>query len=118
MPNQTIDELSKIFKLLANKQRLTILTLLRQHSYTVGELMGELGMEQSAVSHQLKALRDAQVVTTRREGRQVFYTLNDSHILTLLDNAQHHVEHVLKHQTHQEAMADEHRRQHDQEQHR
>lgn len=53
MKKEAIIELEKIFKLLGNKQRLIILELLRERSYSVSEIINSLGMEQSAVSHQL-----------------------------------------------------------------
>lgn len=101
------EQLSVIFKLLANPQRLRILTLLREGPHNVSELVDETGMEQSALSHQLRMLRNAQVVTAEKQGRQVYYELVDSHILTLLDNARKHVVHVLDHMTHDEAIAQE-----------
>lgn len=101
------EQLSVIFKLLANPQRLRILTLLREGPHNVSELVDETGMEQSALSHQLRMLRNAQVVTAEKQGRQVYYELVDSHILTLLDNARKHVVHVLDHMTHDEAIAKE-----------
>ena len=70
-------------------------SLLQERSYTVSEIVAQLDMEQSAVSHQLKVLREAQLVTTQRQGRLVLYCLSDSHILILLDNALKHVDHVF-----------------------
>lgn len=95
MNKKSITELEKIFKVLGNRQRLTILALLQERSYTVSEIVAQLDMEQSAVSHQLKVLREAQLVTTQRQGRLVLYCLSDSHILILLDNALKHVDHVF-----------------------
>ena len=95
MNKKSITELEKIFKVLGNRQRLTILALLQERSYTVSEIVAQLDMEQSAVSHQLKVLREAQLVTTQRQGRLVLCCLSDSHILILLDNALKHVDHVF-----------------------
>lgn len=95
MDQKLIIETEKIFKLLGNKQRLAILVLLRAHEYTVSEIIDILDMEQSAVSHQLKLLREAQLVQPKRDGRKVVYALSDSHVLTLLKNAMDHVEHRL-----------------------
>lgn len=97
MNKKTIIELEQIFKILGNRQRLTILALLQARPYTVSEIIAQLDMEQSAVSHQLKVLREAQLVTTQRQGRLVLYCLSDSHILILLDNALKHVDHVFDH---------------------
>lgn len=90
-----IIELEQIFKILGNKQRLKILELLRERSYAVSEMIALLNMEQSAVSHQLKILREAELVKTQRHGREIVYCLSDSHILILLDNALKHVTHVF-----------------------
>ncbi|CAK1232938.1 metalloregulator ArsR/SmtB family transcription factor [Fructobacillus evanidus] len=98
-------ELSIIFKLLGSERRLAILALLRDKPCSVSEIVDQLSMEQSAVSHQLQMLREAQVVTVEKVGRSVYYQLNDSHILTLLNNAEHHVDHVLRQMSHEEAVA-------------
>ncbi|MDR3241637.1 MAG: metalloregulator ArsR/SmtB family transcription factor [Lactobacillaceae bacterium] len=108
MKKEAINELEQIFKLLGNKQRLTILELLRERAYSVSEIVAALQMEQSAVSHQLKLLREAQLVQTKKQGREVLYCLSDSHVLILLDNAMHHVDHVLLHETHEEYKAEHH----------
>lgn len=97
MKKEFIIELEQIFKVLGNKQRLTILELLRERSYSVSEIINILNMEQSAVSHQLKVLREAQLVQTTRKGREILYCLSDSHILILLDNALKHVSHAFQH---------------------
>lgn len=98
MKTEMIDELEQIFKLLGNRTRLKIITLLREHTYNVKELVAALEMEQSAVSHQLKLLREAQLVQTTKRGRTVYYYLADSHILILLDNALIHMDHVRRHE--------------------
>ncbi|MCM0582085.1 winged helix-turn-helix transcriptional regulator [Weissella diestrammenae] len=101
MKKEAINELEQIFKLLGNKQRLTILELLRVRAYRVSEIVDVMQMEQSAISHQLKLLREAQLVQTKKQGREVLYCLTDSHILKLLDNAMQHVNHVLLHESHE-----------------
>lgn len=107
MQKRILEELSHIFKLLSAEKRLAILMLLQERTYTVSELVEELGMEQSAVSHQLKALREEQVVTDEKVGRTVTYRLTDSHIIDLLENAEEHVGHLVKNETHAEWLADE-----------
>ncbi len=79
---------------LATPSRLLILTALRQSPYPVGELAAAVGMEQSAVSHQLRLLRALGLVTGRRDGRRVVYRLYDDHVAQLLDQAVHHIEHL------------------------
>jgi DNA-binding transcriptional ArsR family regulator len=82
---------------LATPSRLLILTALRQadaSGISVTELATAVGMEQSAVSHQLRLLRALGLVTGRREGRRVVYRLYDDHVAQLLDQAVHHIEHL------------------------
>jgi DNA-binding transcriptional ArsR family regulator len=74
--------------------RLLILSHLRQGAATVSELTTAIGMEQSAVSHQLRLLRMMGMVTATRSGRTVRYALFDSHVAALLDEAVFHAEHL------------------------
>lgn len=79
---------------LATPSRLLILTQLRQGPCPVGELAGRIGMEQPAVSHQLRLLRALGLVTGTRQGRHIVYALYDTHVAQLLDEAVYHVEHL------------------------
>lgn len=76
---------------LSAASRVHILGLLRQAPHTVGELTDAIGMEQSAVSHQLRVLREHRLVRARREGRKRVYELYDEHVALLLDEAMRHV---------------------------
>lgn len=79
---------------LAAPSRLLILGRLRAGPCSVNELADRVGMEQSAVSQQLRVLRHLGLVISERRGRQVFYGLHDSHVAELLDQAVFHVEHL------------------------
>jgi DNA-binding transcriptional ArsR family regulator len=79
---------------LANPGRLRIVDRLRHGSLTVGELVTALDMEQSAVSHQLRHLRDLGFVSARRHGRHISYQLFDDHVADLVDQALSHAEHL------------------------
>lgn len=79
---------------LAAPSRLLILGQLRTGPCSVNELADRVGMEQSAVSQQLRVLRLLGLVISERRGRQVFYGLHDSHVAQLLDQAIFHVEHL------------------------
>ncbi|ATL69309.1 ArsR/SmtB family transcription factor [Nocardia terpenica] len=79
---------------LATPSRLLILTELRQGPLPVTELAEAVGMEQSAVSHQLRLLRNLGLVTGARTGRSIIYSLYDSHVAQLLDEAVYHIEHL------------------------
>lgn len=79
---------------LATPSRLRILTRLRQSPCPVGKLADAIGMEQSAVSHQLRLLRVLGLVTGIRQGRHTVYALYDDHVAALLDEAIYHIEHL------------------------
>ena len=76
---------------LATPSRLQILAVLRSGPRTVSEIIAVVGMEQSAVSHQLRVLRDNGVVSVERRGRERLYGLRDRHIAKLLDHARRHL---------------------------
>lgn len=79
---------------LATPSRLLILTELRQGPRSVTALAETVGMEQSAVSHQLRLLRHLGLVTGTRTGRNIVYRLYDNHVAQLLDEAVYHSEHL------------------------
>lgn len=79
---------------LATPSRLMILTELRQGPLPVSALADAIGMEQSAVSHQLRLLRNLGLVTGTRTGRSIVYSLYDNHVAQLLDEAIYHSEHL------------------------
>lgn len=74
--------------------RLLILARLRESPCTVTELTAAVGMEQSAVSHQLRLLRTMGLVASARTGRNITYCLYDDHVASLLDEAIYHAEHL------------------------
>jgi ArsR family transcriptional regulator, nickel/cobalt-responsive transcriptional repressor len=79
---------------LATPSRLLILTELRQGPLAVTELAETIGLEQSAVSHQLRLLRNLGLVVGARTGRSIVYSLYDNHVAQLLDEAIYHSEHL------------------------
>ncbi|AOR35765.1 transcriptional regulator [Streptomyces fodineus] len=79
---------------LATPSRLLILSRLREGPCAATELATEVGMEQSACSHQLRLLRNLGLVVGRRQGRSVIYALYDNHVAELLDQAVYHIEHL------------------------
>ncbi len=86
--------LAGIFKALSDPTRLRIISALAEREFCVGDLAEALGMEQSAVSHQLGDMRDMGLVRSHREGRHVYYRLDDEHVADLyaqgLAHAKHH----------------------------
>lgn len=84
----------RLLKGFADPTRLRLLWLLRGGEVGVQVLVEALGMSQSAVSHQLRLLRDARLVAARRSGRRVYYRLSDEHVRSLLENAVSHGDEV------------------------
>jgi DNA-binding transcriptional ArsR family regulator len=85
---------ANVMQALAVPSRVQILGCLRNGSSTVGELVEAVGMTQSAVSHQLRVLREMRLVFAEKQGRQVLYSLHDDHVASLLDEVVFHVEHL------------------------
>jgi DNA-binding transcriptional ArsR family regulator len=85
---------ARTLQALATPSRLLILTRLRQGPCAVRELAEAIGMEQSAVSHQLRLLRTLGLVSDSRHGRRIVYSLYDNHVAMLLDEAVYHIEHL------------------------
>jgi len=85
--------LADLFGALSDPTRLRIISVLLDGEMNVGEIAAQLTMTESAVSHQLRGLRQMRLVRGRREGRQVFYSLDDDHVAKLyrmgLDHAEH-----------------------------
>jgi ArsR family transcriptional regulator, nickel/cobalt-responsive transcriptional repressor len=86
--------LATTLQALASPSRLLILDRLRRAPSTVGDLAGSIGMEQPAVSQQLRILRNLGLVTGERTGRSMVYELYDDHVAELLDQAIYHAEHL------------------------
>lgn len=87
-----LQEAIKLLKGFADPTRLRILSLLRVGEVCVHQLVEALEMSQSAVSHQLRALRRARLVTSTKRGRHVYYRLVDDHVRAMLDSVLSHSE--------------------------
>jgi DNA-binding transcriptional ArsR family regulator len=87
-------QVAETMQALATPSRVLILARLQQGACSVGELAAAVGMEQSAVSHQLRVLRHLRLVVAERRGRNVLYWLHDSHVGVLLQEATNHVAHL------------------------
>lgn len=88
---ETIQSISKLFKVISDPTRLSILFLLQKKEKSVGNIALALDMEQSAISHQLKTLKDSRLVKARREGKSMVYSLDDPHVFSLLKQVLTHV---------------------------
>lgn len=92
--DKTLYKLSEIFKCLSDPTRLKIIKSLLQEEKNVSTISEEIEMEQSATSHQLKKLRDLKLIKSRKSGREVYYSLDDYHVVDLLTSGLEHVEHT------------------------
>lgn len=86
-------DIAELFKVFGDSTRIRILYALNESELCVCDLSAELNMKQPAISHQLKILRQAKLVTGRREGKTVFYSLADDHVKTIIAQG---LEHVLE----------------------
>lgn len=84
-------DLADFFKVIGDSTRLQLLMALQQHEMCVSDLANVLDMTKSAISHQLKALRLSKLVKTRKEGKTVYYSLDDDHIYTILKMSMDHI---------------------------
>jgi DNA-binding transcriptional ArsR family regulator len=89
----TANRLSELFKALGDPTRLRIISLLLENEVCVHTLETVLGMSQSAISHQLRVLRQLNLVRFRKEGRHVYYALDDEHVRDLFKQGLLHVKH-------------------------
>lgn len=85
-------EMAELFKMFGDSTRIKILSVLFEGEKCVQEITEATGSSQSAVSHQLRLLKQARLVRSRRNGKQVCYTLADDHVKTILGMAKEHLE--------------------------
>ena len=90
-PEETLYDLAELFKVFGDSTRIRILFVLFEAEVCVCDLAEALGMTQSAVSHQLKSLKQNKLVKSRREGKSIFYSLADGHVRTIIDQGIEHV---------------------------
>ena len=87
----TLYDLTELFRIFADSTRVRILYVLFESEMCVCDIAALLGMTQSAISHQLRALKNARLVKSRRDGKTVFYSLADEHVKTILDQGIEHI---------------------------
>ena len=93
MPEETeLYDLAELFKVFGDSTRIRILFVLFEAEVCVCDLAAALHMTQSAISHQLRILKQNKLVKSRREGKSVFYSLADSHVRTIIDQGREHIE--------------------------
>ena len=86
-------DLANLFAALSDPTRVTIIAMLAEGEIGVGEMVDRLGLTKSAVSHQLRGLRDKRIIRTRKQGRNVFVCLDDEHVMELFQRGLAHVLH-------------------------
>lgn len=91
--NSFLQRMADIFKVLGDPNRVKIVHFLSQEELCVCDIAQLLGMSVSAVSHQLRVLRDRRLVKFRREGKIVYYSLDDYHIVNVFNECLEHVKH-------------------------
>ena len=84
-------ELADLFKVFGDSTRLRILYSLFDGEHAAGEISDILNMEQSTISHQLRVLRTNKLVKVRREGKQIYYSLDDDHVKKVIEMGLDHV---------------------------
>ncbi len=92
MPSEeTLFDLAEVFKVFGDTTRIRILFCLFEHEMCVNDIAELLDYTQSAISHQLRILKNAKLVTSRREGKNILYSLSDMHVRTIIDQGMEHV---------------------------
>lgn len=92
MPDETeLDSLAELFKVFGDPTRIRILFVLFETEVCVCDLAKALNMTQSAVSHQLRILKQNRLVKNRREGKSIFYSLADDHVRTMIAQGREHI---------------------------
>ncbi len=93
MPDEDeLYDLAELFKVFGDSTRIKILYVLSEAEMCVCDIAQLLNMTQSAISHQLKILKQSRLVKNRREGKAVFYSLADSHVKTIISQGMEHIE--------------------------
>lgn len=92
MPSKDeIEDVSNLFKVLGDPTRAKILYTLEENELNVGEICECVDMNKSAVSHQLRILRDSKLVKARKDGKEVYYSFDDEHISTIFKFGLEHI---------------------------
>ena len=93
IPTQLIPRAASFFKVVGDETRMKILCRLAENELCVNDIAESVEMTKSAVSHQLRLLKEEGLVKARRDGKNMFYSLDDQHVVDLLSIAFTHIEH-------------------------
>ena len=92
LDEEQLFNMAELFKAFADSTRIKILYLLFTEEHCVGDIASDVGVSQSAISHQLKLLKQMKLVKSRREGKTIYYGLADDHVKTIINMAKEHLE--------------------------
>ncbi len=87
-----LSDLAELFKIFGDSTRIRILYVLFEHEVCVCDIAEILGMTQSAISHQLRIIKQSRLVKSRRDGKTIFYSLADDHVKSIVGLAREHLE--------------------------
>ena len=90
-PEEELYDLAELYKIFGDSTRIKILYALFENEKGVGDIAQQLGMTMSAISHQLRILKQARLVKARREGKMVYYALGDDHVRTIFAQGLDHI---------------------------
>lgn len=90
--DEILYDLAELFKIFGDSTRIKILYVLSENELCVNDIAQVLNMTQSSVSHQLRILKDSKLVRFRREGKSIFYALDDEHVRNIINMGMEHVE--------------------------
>ena len=93
LSENTVQQMAETFKILGDGTRIKILHLLTKQEMCVCDIAGTLSIGQSAISHQLRVLRNARLVKFRKEGKEAWYSLDDDHVVGLMLQGLEHISH-------------------------
>ncbi len=91
-PESQLADVAELFKIFGDLTRVRIIFVLFQHEECVRDIARKLDMTQSAISHQLRVLKQSRLVVSRREGKTIFYSLADAHISSIFGQALEHIQ--------------------------
>ncbi len=92
LSEELLNKLCKSVKILGDESRIKIILFLMDKEKCVGDIAEKSGLSQSATSHQLRILKDANILKSRKDGNVIFYSVSDNHVVTLIETLLAHIE--------------------------
>ena len=96
LSDKVINEVASFFKIVGDPTRTKILSILDKNELCVCDIANLLNMTKSSISHQLKTLKEAGIVKSKKDGKEVYYTLDDEHVSEVFEVALYHIGHKEK----------------------